>query len=403
MSYNLLITKEKKQVLIERKTLLSRFTQQGAEKGRTSVIMEYASGDSFVLCNLLSGLCESVESNILLQPGERFFLFSTNNDVLLSAEQGEEEEYVVSDAPLSLSAIRIKENERIIITGQLFYSTVNLISCTTNRVSLCAVAEEEVTLCNLVPNRIERADISLELSDTQQLEVFLVGQGEVEIIGNVIVEEPFPNYSSEEEHSNEDSLEEECSNEHSNEEEQNSDQSASTRKKRVSFNLSEEEAHEEKKTQKDKKPVSKEKQKQLKKEEDRKEIKITEMFKGTGRAEVRKNDKIKIKYAIFIGEKLVEKTSYKGIAITLGAGQTIKGLEVGLEGMKIGAKRSITIPPHLAYGSQRVGNIPPNSTVTFRVEVFDILKTQGKDKGKEKDPKKKEKDLQKENKSKNNK
>ena len=58
----------------------------------------------------------------------------------------------------------------------------------------------------------------------------------------------------------------------------------------------------------------------------------------------------------------------------LGAGQVIPGWDQGFDGMKIGGRRRLIIPPALAYGVDGAGGgiIPPNATLIFEMELVNV-------------------------------
>ena len=57
---------------------------------------------------------------------------------------------------------------------------------------------------------------------------------------------------------------------------------------------------------------------------------------------------------------------------TIGAQQVVPGFEAGITGMREGGVRVIILNPEVAYGNRQVGNIPPNTTLQFTVELYEV-------------------------------
>ena len=60
------------------------------------------------------------------------------------------------------------------------------------------------------------------------------------------------------------------------------------------------------------------------------------------------------------------------IAVPLGAGRVIPGFEQGIEGMKEGGRRTVTIPSDLGYGAQGQGPIPGGATLVFVLDLVEV-------------------------------
>lgn len=100
------------------------------------------------------------------------------------------------------------------------------------------------------------------------------------------------------------------------------------------------------------------------------------LAEGTGEAVVKSGDSISVHYKGTLADGTVFDSSYERgepITFVIGAGTVIKGWDQGLIGMKVGEKKKLIIPPSLAYGAEGKGpTIPPDSTLTFEVELVSI-------------------------------
>ena len=102
-------------------------------------------------------------------------------------------------------------------------------------------------------------------------------------------------------------------------------------------------------------------------------VKIDDTLVGTGAAAA-DGMSVKVNYTGTLENGTVFDSSYANqqpLEFVLGQGQVIPGWEQGLQGMKVGGKRTLTIPSELGYGSRGSGPIPPNSNLIFEVELLD--------------------------------
>jgi FKBP-type peptidyl-prolyl cis-trans isomerase FkpA len=73
------------------------------------------------------------------------------------------------------------------------------------------------------------------------------------------------------------------------------------------------------------------------------------------------------------GQQFDSSVGGQPFTFTLRAGQVIQGWDLGFEGMKLGGKRRLILPPHLGYGERGAGSsIPPNATLVFEIQLLDI-------------------------------
>ncbi|XP_041040480.1 peptidyl-prolyl cis-trans isomerase FKBP14 [Carcharodon carcharias] len=88
-------------------------------------------------------------------------------------------------------------------------------------------------------------------------------------------------------------------------------------------------------------------------------------------------DRLLIHYAGFFENGTMFHSSHENnngeaVWFTLGIKESLKGWDRGLREMCTGEKRKLIIPPALAYGKEGRGKIPPESTLTFEIELLEI-------------------------------
>jgi FKBP-type peptidyl-prolyl cis-trans isomerase FkpA len=105
------------------------------------------------------------------------------------------------------------------------------------------------------------------------------------------------------------------------------------------------------------------------------ELQIEDIVVGTG-TEATTGRAVKVNYTGWLTDgKKFDSNQDRGspFGFKLGARSVIAGWDQGVVGMRVGGKRKLTIPSHLAYGERGYpGAIPPNATLVFEVELLDV-------------------------------
>jgi peptidylprolyl isomerase len=106
------------------------------------------------------------------------------------------------------------------------------------------------------------------------------------------------------------------------------------------------------------------------------DLQVTDIQVGDG-AEAKAGDNVQVHYvgvAYSTGEEF--DSSYdRGdpLEFRLGAGRVIAGWDQGVQGMRVGGRRQLVIPPHLAYGDRGAGNvIAPGETLIFVCDLVGV-------------------------------
>jgi FK506-binding nuclear protein len=94
---------------------------------------------------------------------------------------------------------------------------------------------------------------------------------------------------------------------------------------------------------------------------------------GTGPA-AKKGNRLEMRYIgkLDNGKVFDSNKSGKPFSFKLGAGEVIKGWDVGLQGIQVGGERRLIIPANLAYGNKALPGIPKNSRLTFDIKCLSI-------------------------------
>ena len=105
------------------------------------------------------------------------------------------------------------------------------------------------------------------------------------------------------------------------------------------------------------------------------DLQVTDLVVGEGR-EATPGTMVLVHYvgvSYSSGEEFDSSYGRGPLAFPLGAGRVIPGWDTGIQGMKVGGRRQLVIPAHLAYGDRGAGGvIAPGETLIFVCDLVDV-------------------------------
>lgn len=376
------ITQEPRQIAVEERMLLSSAVLSSTLRTNspTSLLVSYESGDDAVFCTLVPGARETLNFSLVVSPGERFSLRSSNeNDLFINCTRSgmDAGDFEVSASPSSLRIVKLASGDKAHLGGAVTYSLATATEGRKGeRISICAVINGiESTIANLIPGKIDTVELALETFEGEEIEVFLVGKGKVHMLGYVDAEDALEEETEGdcEETYDYDEDSSECGSEDGEGDGESIsgdhlldliDRDAKMAKAQVGEGAKENREN-------------REAAKKPKKEKGADGMHIVDILKSKSAQVAKKGDKVRVRYiASLEGGKEVDRSAKKGTTFSLGKDEVIRGMERGIEGMSVGSKRKLVIPPSLGYGSSKVGAVPANSTLVLQVELLEVL--QGK-------------------------
>jgi len=97
------------------------------------------------------------------------------------------------------------------------------------------------------------------------------------------------------------------------------------------------------------------------------------LVKGNGTTKPKNNDRVTAHYhGTFLNGDIFDSSKARGRPITFNLNQVIPGWRKGIKLMVVGDKFRFFIPSDLAYGNQKVGQVPPGSLLIFEIELLAI-------------------------------